>query len=92
LPSLIALPATPALAQERKPGGGGTWHCFDDNAVDPWDVACLEKDCYGGRFTADVWDAKTNQHVPHVRTTFPEPKPAVILTPNSLFSLTGSSL
>ena len=50
-------------------GGGGTWHCFDDNAVDPWDVACLEKDCYGGRFTADVWDAKTNQHVPHVRRT-----------------------
>ena len=60
------------LTQERKQGGGGTWHCFDDNAVDPWDVACLEKDCYGGRFTADVWDAKSNQHVPHVRGTSPE--------------------
>ena len=30
-------------------------------------MASLEKDCYGGRFTAEVWDAKSNQHVPHVR-------------------------
>jgi len=35
--------------------------------VEAWDPASLEKDCYGGRFTAEVWDAKSNQHVPHVR-------------------------
>lgn len=34
--------------QDRAPGGG--WYCFDDTQVDPWDPACLDKDCYGGRF------------------------------------------
>ena len=36
--------------------------------MEAWDPASLEKDCYGGRFTAEVWDAKSNQHVPHVRS------------------------
>ena len=67
--------------QERKEGGGGAWHCFDDNAVEPWDVASLEKDCYGGRFTAEVWDAKSSQHVPHVRASIQPITIPLTLTP-----------
>lgn len=54
------------LLKERQAGGGGGWHCFDDNAVEPWDVSNLERDCFGGRFLADMWDAKAGKHVPQV--------------------------
>ena len=55
-----------AMRQERREGGAGAWHCFDDNAVDSWDVANLERDCFGGRFTADMWDPKLGKHVAQV--------------------------
>ena len=55
-----------AVRRERREGGAGAWHCFDDNAVDSWDVANLERDCFGGRFTADMWDPKLGKHVPQV--------------------------
>ncbi len=34
--------------QDRSPTG--SWFCFDDTSVEPWDPAKLDKDCFGGRF------------------------------------------
>ena len=30
----------------------GRWYCFDDVSVDPWDIANLEQDCFGGHAAA----------------------------------------
>lgn len=65
--------------QERRPGGGGAWQCFDDNAVDSWDVANLERDCFGGRFQADMWDPKAGKHVQQV--TFETGRPSWGMSP-----------
>lgn len=27
----------------------GQWLCFDDNQVEPWDIANLDRDCFGGK-------------------------------------------
>ncbi len=27
----------------------GQWLCFDDNLVEPWDIANLDRDCFGGK-------------------------------------------
>lgn len=35
----------------------GQWFCFDDNSVDPWDINNLDKDCFGGKYAADVADS-----------------------------------
>ena len=35
----------------------GQWFCFDDNSVDPWDVKNLDKDCFGGKYVADLPDS-----------------------------------
>jgi len=32
----------------------GKWHVYDDISVDPWDVANLDKDCFGGRFVSET--------------------------------------
>ena len=34
----------------------GQWYCFDDVSVDPWDVANLEQDCFGGLAAARPGD------------------------------------
>ncbi|KAK9798582.1 hypothetical protein WJX73_003480 [Symbiochloris irregularis] len=28
---------------------GGQWFCFDDTSVEPWNIANLERDCFGGK-------------------------------------------
>lgn len=38
------------LQERSSDGGDGQWYCFDDNTVEPWDVADLEKDCFGGKY------------------------------------------
>lgn len=39
-------------------GSGQTngWIAFDDKHVEPYDVNDLEKDCFGGKYTVDVYD------------------------------------
>lgn len=64
----VSLPRDPALAQTRRPtaqvrdeprhpsSSAGRWFCFDDCNVTPWNVADLDKDCFGGKYTVDVPD------------------------------------
>ena len=52
--------------QAREEGGQGSanagkWFCFDDNQVEPWDLANLDRDCFGGKYTVDLSD--TNPQV-----------------------------
>lgn len=35
--------------QEGQGPAAGQWLCFDDNQVEPWDVANLDRDCFGGK-------------------------------------------
>eukprot|EP00271_Cylindrocystis_brebissonii_P017350 TRINITY_DN4491_c0_g1_i1.p1 TRINITY_DN4491_c0_g1~~TRINITY_DN4491_c0_g1_i1.p1 ORF type:complete len:2223 (-),score=458.73 TRINITY_DN4491_c0_g1_i1:345-6917(-) len=35
---------------------GGRWLAFDDKRVEPYDVNDLEKDCFGGKSTVEVYD------------------------------------
>lgn len=37
------------VRQEPGLGCAGRWFCFDDTSVEPWDIAHLERDCFGGR-------------------------------------------
>lgn len=39
-------------------GGGrtGRWIAFDDKHVEPYDANDLEKDCFGGKYSVDVYD------------------------------------
>ncbi|MCO5596319.1 hypothetical protein L7F22_050380 [Adiantum nelumboides] len=37
-------------------GHSGGWIAFDDKNVEPYDAKDLEKDCFGGRYTVDVYD------------------------------------
>eukprot|EP00884_Botryococcus_braunii_P021288 jgi/Botrbrau1/7843/Bobra.9_2s0021.2 len=30
------------------------WYCFDDVSVEPWNIAHLEQDCFGGKFALDM--------------------------------------
>jgi len=39
------------------------WWSFDDNKVEPWDVANLDRDCFGGKSAVEVFDNATQQHV-----------------------------
>ena len=32
----------------------GKWHVYDDVSVEPWDVANLDQDCFGGRYVSDT--------------------------------------
>ena len=41
----------------------GQWFCFDDNSVDPWDVKNLDKDCFGGKYVADLPDGLSGPKV-----------------------------
>ena len=38
----------------------GRWYCFDDVAVDAWDIANLEQDCFGGHAPARPGDFYTS--------------------------------
>lgn len=47
------------VVQVRGEGGQharntGQWFCFDDNSVEPWDVANLDADCFGGKYTVEM--------------------------------------
>ncbi|BDA41234.1 probable ubiquitin carboxyl-terminal hydrolase FAF-X [Coccomyxa sp. Obi] len=35
--------------QEGQGMAAGQWLCFDDNQVEPWDIANLDRDCFGGK-------------------------------------------
>ncbi|KAH9300739.1 hypothetical protein KI387_012322 [Taxus chinensis] len=56
------------LLNGRKAGTGGYvadakwWMSFDDKQVQPYDLKNLERDCFGGKYTMDVYDnfLKTN--------------------------------
>ncbi|KAH7405461.1 hypothetical protein KP509_15G071100 [Ceratopteris richardii] len=37
-------------------GQSGGWIAFDDKNVEPYDSKDLEKDCFGGKYTVDVYD------------------------------------
>lgn len=47
----------PWCKQVREQAGqgpnAGRWFCFDDSSVEPWDVANLERDCFGGKQAAE---------------------------------------
>jgi hypothetical protein len=49
----------------------GTWWSFDDNNVEPWDPAQMDRDCFGGKSTMEVWDNGSKQHVLQVRVSPP---------------------
>ena len=61
------------------PGGAvsaGPWHVFDDRRVEPYDASNLERDTFGGRYTADSWNAEAARMVP---TEFDRPNSAYML-------------
>ncbi|EIE24996.1 hypothetical protein COCSUDRAFT_46553 [Coccomyxa subellipsoidea C-169] len=35
--------------QEGQGPAAGQWLCFDDNQVEPWEIANLDRDCFGGK-------------------------------------------
>ena len=35
--------------QQGQGPSGGQWFCFDDNTVEPWDIAKLDAECFGGK-------------------------------------------
>ena len=37
------------MREEEHLPHSGHWFCFDDMSVEPWDIASLERDCFGGR-------------------------------------------
>ncbi|KAK9838464.1 hypothetical protein WJX81_000965 [Elliptochloris bilobata] len=39
--------------QRGQGSNAGRWFCFDDSSVEPWDIANLERDCFGGKQAAD---------------------------------------
>ena len=39
--------------QQGQGPNAGRWFCFDDSSVEPWDIANLERDCFGGKQAAD---------------------------------------
>lgn len=39
--------------QQGQGPNAGRWFCFDDSSVEPWDIANLERDCFGGKKAAD---------------------------------------
>lgn len=41
----------------------GKWHVYDDVSVEPWDVADLDKDCFGGRYVSETTN-KARLHPP----------------------------
>jgi hypothetical protein len=49
--SITNLPPFLPPAQDRAPGGG--WFCFDDTNVEPWDLARLPTECFGGKFVPE---------------------------------------
>lgn len=42
------------------------WIAFDDKNVEPYDVNDLEKDCFGGKYTVDVYDNFSKTTAPQV--------------------------
>ena len=40
---------TAQVRQEEGLPHSGQWYCYDDTSVEPWDIANLERDCFGGR-------------------------------------------
>ena len=48
----------------------GSWHVFDDKRVEPYDVANLERDTFGGKFSSEGWD-----HVRKVNTQIEYDRP-----------------
>eukprot|EP01018_Ginkgo_biloba_P002353 Gb_35991 [translate_table: standard] len=54
----------------RKGGTGGYvadakwWMSFDDKHVEPYDLKDLEKDCFGGKYTVEVYDNFLKRSVP----------------------------
>ncbi|GBG68283.1 hypothetical protein CBR_g2830 [Chara braunii] len=38
------------------PDHPGGWMAFDDKRVEPYDISDLEKDCFGGKYTVEVYD------------------------------------
>lgn len=55
--------------KERSPGlrkggdGEGCWWSFDDNHVEPWDPSSMDRDCFGGKTTLEVFDNAQQQQV-----------------------------
>ena len=42
------------------------WIAFDDKNVEPYDINDLEKDCFGGKYTVDVYDNFLKTTTPQV--------------------------
>eukprot|EP00897_Mesotaenium_endlicherianum_P008194 jgi/Mesen1/7402/ME000388S06619 len=45
------------------PESGG-WMAFDDKRVEPYDIKDLEKDCFGGKYSMDVYDSMSKMSTP----------------------------
>ncbi|KAK3259359.1 Ubiquitin carboxyl-terminal hydrolase 24 [Cymbomonas tetramitiformis] len=53
-----------ADAERRGAGAEGRgWHRFDDRLVEPYDLSQLERDCFGGKYVAEHWDASVGANV-----------------------------
>mmetsp|Transcript_26886 Transcript_26886/g.88225 ORF Transcript_26886/g.88225 Transcript_26886/m.88225 type:complete len:2487 (+) Transcript_26886:54-7514(+) len=57
-------------------GSDGQWSKFDDERVEPYDMAEISRDCFGGRYTMDVYD---NVHQMQVVQEYYRPNSAYML-------------
>jgi hypothetical protein len=41
---------------------GAKWLVFDDQRVEPYDISHMERDCFGGKYSTEVWDHPAQQY------------------------------
>lgn len=60
--SYIRERGAPPGANAAEPGVGARWHVYDDQRVEPYDVANLEADTFGGKYTVNMSQFTGSDH------------------------------